>query len=83
MQAQLPHNLTEVIQSQVELGIEATFWKEEAPAIAPPAAPLVIEAVVEPVKPVIEAPAVEVPAACEPALPARKGQQLLFAFAGA
>jgi hypothetical protein len=34
----LCHNLTEVIQSQVELGIEATFWpetKSDGPAVLP------------------------------------------------
>lgn len=32
------HNLTEVIQSQVELGIEATFWSDVRSAVVEPVA---------------------------------------------
>src|SRR5262249_28245968 len=37
----LAHNLCGVIQSQSELGIEATFWPSEEPATGPDVLPLV------------------------------------------
>jgi hypothetical protein len=37
----LCHNICVVIQSQCELGIEATFWPSEQPAEKPDVLPLV------------------------------------------